>query len=103
MRLTPYLQQSKLSSDVVNKAVDAILAFSAGKDVQVNDKTVIKGKKRKFLETVELQIGGCSSRGAPVVRTPLFFVGSFTLLHLVFTRDGTPPIAAPRSFLFCMC
>ncbi len=51
--------QSKLSSDVVNKAVDTILAFSAGKDIQVNDKTVVKGKKRKFLETVELQIGAC--------------------------------------------
>ncbi len=37
--------------------MDAILAFSAGKDVQVNDKTTVKGKKRKFLETVELQIG----------------------------------------------
>ena len=51
------LPYSKLSSEVVNKAVDTILAFSAGKDIQVNDKTVVKGKKRKFLETVELQIG----------------------------------------------
>jgi hypothetical protein len=39
--------------------VDNILAFSAGKDVQVSEKSVVKGKKRKFLETVELQIGAC--------------------------------------------
>jgi hypothetical protein len=48
---------SKLSSELVNKAVDNILAFSAGKDVQISEKTTLKGKKRKFLETVELQIG----------------------------------------------
>ena len=40
----------------MNKAVENILAFAAGKEYAVGDKT-IKGKKRNFVETVELQIG----------------------------------------------
>ena len=47
---------SKLSSELVGKAVDNILAYAAGKEYTVGDKT-IKGKKRNFVETVELQIG----------------------------------------------
>lgn len=50
--------RSKLSSELVSKAVDNILAYAAGKEYTVGDKT-IKGKKRNFVETVELQIGTC--------------------------------------------
>jgi large subunit ribosomal protein L10Ae len=46
---------SKLSSEILAKAVEDIKAFSAGEQVTINgdDK---KGKKRNFLESVELQI-----------------------------------------------
>jgi len=47
---------SKLSSELVGRAVDNILAYAAGKDIPQGDHT-IKGKKRNFVETVELQIG----------------------------------------------
>jgi len=46
---------SKLNSDIVSKAVDDILAFSKGESINLNGK-VTQGKKRNFLETVELQI-----------------------------------------------
>ena len=42
---------NKLNSALLDKAVDDILAYSAGE--QVGDK---KGKKRNFTETVEIQI-----------------------------------------------
>uniref|UniRef100_A0A7R9YZ64 Ribosomal protein n=1 Tax=Pseudictyota dubia TaxID=2749911 RepID=A0A7R9YZ64_9STRA len=47
---------SKLSSDLVSVSLDQILAYANGEEYTVGDKT-IKGKKRKFVETVELQIG----------------------------------------------
>ena len=46
---------SKIPSDVLEKAVQTILDYSAGKEVEV-DGTVVKGKKRNFIETVELQV-----------------------------------------------
>ncbi|VEU42776.1 unnamed protein product [Pseudo-nitzschia multistriata] len=46
---------SKLNSALLEKAVNDILAYSAGEDVKINgqDKT---GKKRNFVETIEAQI-----------------------------------------------
>jgi large subunit ribosomal protein L10Ae len=46
---------SKLSSDLLDKAIDDILAYSSGEDVHIGgvDK---KGKKRNFTETIEIQI-----------------------------------------------
>jgi len=46
---------SKLNSDLLDKAVDDILAYAAGEDVKINgeEKT---GKKRNFTETIEAQI-----------------------------------------------
>ena len=46
---------SKLSSELLDKAVDDILAFAAGEDVTVNGETK-NGKKRNFTETIEAQI-----------------------------------------------
>ncbi|GLE11059.1 hypothetical protein PINS_up023357 [Pythium insidiosum] len=46
---------SKLNSEILAKAVDDVLAFSAGETITVNGKDV-KGKKRNFNETIELQI-----------------------------------------------
>mmetsp|Transcript_27065 Transcript_27065/g.48931 ORF Transcript_27065/g.48931 Transcript_27065/m.48931 type:complete len:230 (-) Transcript_27065:140-829(-) len=46
---------SKLSSELLDKAVDDILAFSAGQDITVNGETK-NGKKRNFTETIEAQI-----------------------------------------------
>lgn len=46
---------SKLDSALVSEALDKILAFSSGEDVEVEGE-MKKGKKRNFTETVELQI-----------------------------------------------
>jgi large subunit ribosomal protein L10Ae len=46
---------NKLNSALLDKAVDEILAFSAGETVTRGDKEV-KGKKRNFTETIEIQI-----------------------------------------------
>lgn len=46
---------SKIGSEVLNKALDTILAYSAGNEVEVDGEKV-QGKKRKFVETVELQV-----------------------------------------------
>lgn len=46
---------SKLSSEILAKAVEDIKAFSAGENVTINGEDK-KGKKRNFLESVELQI-----------------------------------------------
>jgi large subunit ribosomal protein L10Ae len=46
---------SKLNSALLDKAVTDILAYSTGETVTLNGEDV-KGKKRKFVETVECQI-----------------------------------------------
>jgi len=46
---------SKLNSDILDKAITDILAFSNGEDVHVNGQDK-KGKKRNFVETIEAQI-----------------------------------------------
>lgn len=46
---------SKLNSELVSKAVDDILAFSAGETIKKGDAEIV-GKKRKFTESVELQV-----------------------------------------------
>eukprot|EP01006_Ploeotia_vitrea_P033713 TRINITY_DN65622_c0_g3_i2.p1 TRINITY_DN65622_c0_g3~~TRINITY_DN65622_c0_g3_i2.p1 ORF type:complete len:230 (-),score=87.40 TRINITY_DN65622_c0_g3_i2:146-835(-) len=46
---------SKVNSDVLSRALDNILTFSSGKDIEMDGET-LKGKKRNFVETVELQV-----------------------------------------------
>ena len=46
---------NKLNAAILDKAVSDILAFSEGETVKINNEEK-KGKKRKFTETVELQI-----------------------------------------------
>jgi large subunit ribosomal protein L10Ae len=46
---------SKLNTALLEKAITDILSFSAGENVQVSGKDV-KGKKRNFTETIEIQI-----------------------------------------------
>ena len=46
---------SKLSSQLLEKAVDDILAYTKGEDVKINGEE-LKGKKRNFTETIEIQI-----------------------------------------------
>ncbi|EQC25614.1 50S ribosomal protein L1 [Saprolegnia diclina VS20] len=46
---------SKLNSELLAKAVEDILAFSAGETIKIGNDDV-KGKKRNFHETIELQI-----------------------------------------------
>merc|ERR1712003_241943 len=46
---------SKLNSDLLDKAVDDILAYAAGEDVKINGEEK-SGKKRNFVETIEAQI-----------------------------------------------
>ncbi|CAH0487372.1 unnamed protein product [Peronospora effusa] len=46
---------SKLNSELLSQAVDDILSFSAGETVTINGNE-LKGKKRNFNETIELQI-----------------------------------------------
>eukprot|EP00936_MAST-01D_sp_MAST-1D-sp1_P000695 g695.t1 len=45
---------AKVNSELLNTSIQNILDFSAGKDIVVNGETK-NGKKRKFLETIELQ------------------------------------------------
>jgi len=46
---------NKLNSAILDKAVDDILAFSAGESIKKGGEEV-KGKKRNFTETVEIQV-----------------------------------------------
>lgn len=46
---------SKLSADLVEQSLVKIFAFSEGKDI-VKDGETLKGKKRNFVETIELQV-----------------------------------------------
>lgn len=46
---------SKLNGDLVAKAVDDILAYSAGETIKKGDAEIV-GKKRKFTESIELQV-----------------------------------------------
>jgi large subunit ribosomal protein L10Ae len=46
---------NKLNSALLDKAVEDILAYSAGETIKIGTKDV-KGKKRNFTESVELQI-----------------------------------------------
>ncbi|KAL3780586.1 hypothetical protein ACHAW5_006404 [Stephanodiscus triporus] len=46
---------NKLNKDILDKAVEDILAFSAGETIKIGTKDV-KGKKRNFTESIELQI-----------------------------------------------
>ena len=45
---------AKVNSELLNTSIQNILDFAAGKDIVVNGETK-NGKKRKFLETIELQ------------------------------------------------
>jgi len=46
---------NKLNKDILDKAVEDILAYSAGETIKIGTKDV-KGKKRNFTESIELQI-----------------------------------------------
>ena len=46
---------SKLDTTLLRESLDNILAFSKGEKITVNEKE-IQGKKRNFLESIELQI-----------------------------------------------
>merc|ERR1719330_527098 len=46
---------NKLNSQILSDAIDQILAYSSGETVTINGEEV-PGKKRNFVETVELQI-----------------------------------------------
>jgi len=46
---------SKLNGDLLTKSIDDLLAFSDGKSINIKGAEV-KGKKRKFTESIELQI-----------------------------------------------
>ena len=47
---------SKIDAEILENAVSRILAYSAGEDITVGEDT-IKGKKRNFLETIDMQVG----------------------------------------------
>ena len=47
---------SKLNTDLIKAAVEKIFQFSNGKSIN-KDGVDMKGKKRKFVETIDLQIG----------------------------------------------
>ena len=48
---------SKVDSQLLSDSIDKILAFSKGEEVEGEP-----GKKRNFLETVELQVGNLLQR-----------------------------------------
>lgn len=47
---------SKLNSELLNSSIDSILKFSRGESITSNKGEELKGKVRKFTESVELQI-----------------------------------------------
>jgi len=46
---------SKLNSELLASSIETILAYSKGETVQIG-KEEVKGKKRKFVESIELQV-----------------------------------------------
>lgn len=46
---------SKLNKEIVTNALTKVLAFASGETV-VKDGEELKGKRRKFTETIELQV-----------------------------------------------
>ena len=58
---------SKLNKDLVEGAIDKILAYSSGETIQ-HDGADVKGKKRKFVETIDLQIALCLLYTSPSPR-----------------------------------
>ena len=46
---------NKLNSQILSDAIDKILAYSSGETITINGEEV-QGKKRNFVETVELQV-----------------------------------------------
>ena len=53
----PAKMTSKLNSELVAKAVDDIVAYASGETIKKGDAEVV-GKKRKFTESIELQVSG---------------------------------------------
>ena len=51
---------SKLNKELVEKAVDTIIQFSNGETISKEGKD-LTGKKRKFMESIELQVRASSS------------------------------------------
>ena len=47
---------SKVDAEILERSIKNILGYAAGEEIEVDGETV-KGKVRKFQETVELQIG----------------------------------------------
>jgi len=60
---------SKLNHDLVVQAVEDLLKFSKGETIEKNGEQ-LKGKKRNFTETVELQVSNGTKGGGEV-----WFVG----------------------------
>jgi large subunit ribosomal protein L10Ae len=46
---------AKINKDLLNDSIAKILAFSQGEEVEKNGET-LKGKKRNFMETIDLQV-----------------------------------------------
>lgn len=46
---------AKVNKDILNQALDKIIAFSAGEEIEKDGET-LQGKKRNFVETLDLQV-----------------------------------------------
>lgn len=87
---------SKLNSELVSKAVDDILAYSAGETIKRGDAEVV-GKKRKFTESVELQV----SKPSPSSNLTMHAQQSTSVASTCFLR---PRIGTRgRSAVACLC
>ena len=56
----PLVAMSKLNKELVEKAVESIIQFSNGETISKEGKD-LTGKKRKFMESIELQVRASSS------------------------------------------
>lgn len=65
---------SKLNGELVSKAVDDILAYSAGETIKKGE-TEIVGKKRKFTESIELQVRCMAALPERSTKERVFFEG----------------------------
>lgn len=104
---------SKLNGELVTKAVDEILAFSSGETYKKGDTEVV-GKKRKFTESIELQVcllhgvslkqgasrlqqtillGPGKSASRQAIPVTLGRSGSMSGLSLIWSRDAGVNVA----------
>ena len=90
--------RSKLDQELVVKAIQNVLNYSAGESIVVDGEDK-KGKKRNFLETVELQISECIVCSQPHLATIPALLSSLVLFNLRISSLHLSLLCFPKLFL----